>query len=299
MKSRILSPLGLPAVLAALLAVGTTLLLAGCAGATLNSGVGDAFLERAPWYAGRPAAEVQTVAYLPVAYQRGATMPVGFDPDGGPGTPLATLVAAMNAYMDSLPLPGVVGPLDPPGGTPPDVRFGCETDIDDECAPRDESVDPGDRNPRMHLAVGRPSGSWTAGAAGALDEAGADALLVLTLEIGQYWPRQTNWKGSKEVELGTDHAVALPWLTGLDTPVSVLQLTGALVGPDGRAMRIGAEGLRARRTSLLAGGFGFQALVTDEDVEALMSERRLDLPGRPLVWQAAMDALVRELIGAE
>jgi hypothetical protein len=79
--------------------------------------------------------------------------------------------------------------------------------------------------------------------------------------------------------------------------VSVLQLTGALMGPDGLAIRIGAEGLLARRTSLLMSGLGAQALISDEDVEAIRTARREDLPGKPLVWQVAVRELVAELTG--
>lgn len=91
----------------------------------------------------------------------------------------------------------------------------------------------------------------------------------------------------------------LPWLMSLETPVSVLQLTGALIGRAGRAVRIGAEGLLARRTGIIAAGFGAQALVTDEDVEQLRTRRREDLPGRPLVWQVALRTLVERLTGSQ
>lgn len=271
--------------------------LAGCAGATVGSGVGEVRLERPPYYAGRTAADVGTVAYTPIGYQRGASQPTTFDPEGGEGTAIGALLGAMNAYLDSLATDGLVGPLAPPAGTPPDVMFGCETDATDECVPQEESGVWGPGSPSMRLAVARPGSDWTARAASALDAAPADALLLLTIEVGQYWPMQTNWRGSKAVELGTDHTMPLPWLTSLDTPVSVLQLTGALVGPDGKAIRIGAEGLQARRTSILVSGIGGQAMITDDDVEALMTNRREDLPGEPLVWQVALRTLVHELTG--
>jgi hypothetical protein len=83
------------------------------------------------------------------------------------------------------------------------------------------------------------------------------------VEIGQYWPHQRNLRGDKEVRLGTGHAVRVPWLTALDQPVQVLQLTGALVDPSGRAERVGAEGLVARRTNLLLLSVGVFELLTD------------------------------------
>jgi hypothetical protein len=77
--------------------------------------------------------------------------------------------------------------------------------------------------------------------------------------------------------------------------VSVLQLTGALVERDGRAIRIGAEGMLARRTSLLASAVGLQALITDKEVDELRTARRDDLAGGPVVWQVALRNLVAGL----
>jgi len=189
-----------------------------------------------------------------------------------------------------------------PRGTPPDVRFSCETDPggpSDECRARDESKALGRGQEYMLLAVGRPSQDWIAEAAAAMQRAGASRALLLSLEVANYLPRQKGWLGGKkEVELGTGYTVGIPWLTSLETPITVLQLTGALVERDGRAVRIGAEGMLARRTPLLVSSIGAQAMISDEDVQRLRTARRDDLPGTPLVWQAAMRQLVAELTGA-
>jgi hypothetical protein len=79
--------------------------------------------------------------------------------------------------------------------------------------------------------------------------------------------------------------------------VSVVQLTGALIRPDGKAVRIGAEGMLAHRTGLVMSALGAQALISDEDVERLRTSRRSDLPGQPLVWQVALRNLVAQLTG--
>ena len=287
-----------------LVALATPALLAACAtGSTFRSGVGDAHLERAPYYAGRTISpDSGRIAHLPVVYQRGGSQSPIFDPEGGAGSAVSGLLREMNAYLDSL---GVTTRVTvwPPRGTSPDVQFGCATDLPDECA--EEGGVSGakaggflgsDRN-RMRLAVGRPSADWVAWEQEALAGSDASRILVLTLEIGQYWPYQANLRGSKEIELGTRHVVPLPWLTSMDDPVSVLQLTGALMGPDGLAIRIGAEGLLARRTSLGMSALGAQALISDEDVEAIRTARREELPGKPLVWQVALRNLVGELTG--
>lgn len=280
---------------AALAALGV--LTAGCAGATYRSGVGDRQLDRPPYYAGRTIGpEIGPIAYLPITYQRGASQDPMLDPVGDDGSAVATLLAEMNARLDSLaharatPLLAV-GP-GPEGA--PDVRFGCDTDASGDCE-WDETHDPG--RPLSHISVARPTGPWVEWAGGALDRVGASHLLVLTLEVGQLWPRQKNLRGDKVVELGTNYAVALPWLTSLETPITVVQISGALVDRDGRAVRIGAEGLLPKQTGLLISSLGAQALIADEDVTRLRTERRTDLPGAPLVWEAALNVLLGQLAG--
>jgi hypothetical protein len=275
------------------------LALSACAtaGATLNSGVGDATLEHPPYYAGASVAADPgaRVAHLPVAYQRGASQAPIFDPKAGAGTPVAAFVAELNAYLDSLAATTPLGVA--PAGTAPDVRFGCDTDASGDCAERDPNTALGRAGTTMQLAVGRPSASWIAEAAAAMDRAGATSALVVTLEVGQYLPKQKGLRGSKEVELGTGYTASLPWLTSVETPVSVLQLTGARVGRDGKAIRIGAEGILARRTSLGISAIDGQALITEQDVERARTLRRDDLPGQPLAWRVAMRNLVEQLTG--
>jgi hypothetical protein len=268
-----------------------------CAGSTIRSGVGDKHVEQPPYYAGRWVTQAPgTIGHLPISYQRGATHSPIFDVDGATGTPVAALVQEMNRYLDSL---GVTTRLASAGirrGIPPDVRFGCQSAPDGECVREPEGSRRHDI-PRMRLAVARPSGGWVAETRSVLDHSGQTHALVITLEVGQYWMHQKNWRGDKEVRLGTGHSMSVPWLTSLETPVSTLQLTGVLVDRDGRAVRIGAEGLIARRTRLLLSSLDVQALISDEDVERVRGARRDDLPGRPLVWEVALRNLVAELTG--
>lgn len=81
------------------------------------------------------------------------------------------------------------------------------------------------------------------------------------------------------------------------TPITVLQLTGARVRRDGRAVRIGAEGIPAQLTRLLVSAVGGQELLRAEDVEHARSHRRDEIPGQPLAWQAALRELIAQLIG--
>ena len=279
------------------------LTLAGCAstGATLNSGVGDRILERAPWYAGIAPTDVRTrtprIGHLPVAYQRGAAQSPIFDPAEGEGS--RALLAAMTAWLDSAGITTrIVQGTPAPTGTPPNVTFGCITSTgtpDGDCAEEGDATLAGGQ-PRMKLAVGRPSQEWIAWNAGLQQQAGVDATLVITLEVGQYLVRQAGITGRKEVDLGTGNTVHLPWLTSLDTPVSVLQITGAVIGADGKALRIGAEGLLARRTSLLVSAVGGQRVISRQDMDSVRTTRRTDLPGAPFIWEAGLRELVGSLV---
>lgn len=285
------------------------LLLSGCAtaGSTLGSGVGDKFLEHPPYYAG---ARVDTrepstaIGYLPATYQRGGSQSPIFDPAHSPA--MTRLLRGMDEYLDSLR----IGRRLAEGGSvsavthaatrvPPDVYFGCITEsgrFDDDCQQRGDSV-LGRSGQTMRLAVGRPSTEWVSWINELMAASDVDKTLIVTLEIGQYLTRQRGLAGHKEVELGTSYVVRLPWLTSLETPVSVIQLTGALIDADGKAVRIGAEGLLPHRTTLPMSSLGMQALITDEDVSRLLDARREDLNGAPLAWQVGLQNLVDRLIG--
>lgn len=277
--------------------VASLLVLTACAttGATVGSGVGDRFLEHPPYYAGGSAGDGARVIVLPVYFQRGGSQSAIFDPSSAAGSPVATLLADMNTAIDSLAAERALLRVSrPPTGTAPDVYFGCVQDPSGDCVERGDSA-LGREGTTMHLALRRPSPEWIAAMQRMIDSAGATHLLLVTLEGGQYWPRQTGWRGSKSVELGSGYVLSLPWLTSVETPVSVLQLTGVLVGRDGRGVKIGAEGITAQRTSLLASAVGAQRLITDVDVDRARSVRREDLPDQPLAWRAALSRLVSDL----
>ena len=281
-----------------------SLIACSSTGATFRSGVGDAFPEHPPYYAGTAreavGADASRIGHLPIVFQRGASQSEIFDPKAGPGTPTAALLIEMSAYLDSL-VGGTSTRLSSAAGVgvPPDVRFGCLTDSgmpDDDCTVDDNSA-LGRGRQQMKLAVGRPSPEWTTRMRETMATAGVSRALVITLEVGQMLLRQRGLAGSKELELGTGHTARFPWLTSLETPVPVLQLTGALVDQEGKAIRIGAEAFHAKRTPFLVSGAGAQALLLDEDVTEARTRRREDLPGQPLAWRVALRQLVEQLTG--
>ena len=294
-------------------------LLAACAttGATFRSGVGDKFLDHAPYYAGaKPelvARDTGRIAHLPISFQRDVMQSsISEQRQGADSTQLQRLLIEMNAYLDSLGVSarlgsGSAGVTQASGAVQPasvavapDVQFGCVPALGiagNECAERAGGALLGRRRQTMKLAVGRPSAEWTTWMQGALADAGASRTLVITLEVADYLPREEGLLGHKVLELGTGNVTKLPWLTSLETPVSVLQVTGAVVDKEGKAVRIGAEGFYAHRTRLLVSAVGAQEVLRDDDVKAARALRRDDLPGQPLAWQVALRELATRLTG--
>ena len=273
-------------------------------GATFRSGVGDAFPEHPPYYAGASresvGADPSRIGHLPIVFQRGASQSAIFDPTSEPGTPTAALLIEMSAYLDTL-VGGASTRLAAPAGpgVAPDVRFGCLTESgmpDDDCTVDDDGA-LGRGRQQMKLAVGRPSPEWATRMRETMTSAGTSRALVITLEVGQMLLRQRGLAGTKELELGTGHTARFPWLTSLETPVPVLQLTGALVDQEGKAIRIGAEAFQAKRTPFLLSSAGAQALLLDEDVAEARTRRREDLPGQPIAWRVALRHLAEQLTG--
>ena len=270
-------------------------LLGACAttGATFRSGVGDAYIEHPPYYAGRAIEREARVGHYPIAFQRGASQAPIFDPRDGSGSQIDSLLSEMNAWLDSLGATKrlvdgrrISAVAHKATQVPPDVMFGCPTKgnlPDGDCAERQGALGRGYQ--AMRLAVGRPSREWTEWTREVLDAEGTTYAMIVTLEIGQYWQRQRGLTGKKEVELGTDRVASLPWMSSLETPVAVVQLTGALIDREGKAVRIGAEGILAKHTPLLASAIGAQELIDDGEIRAIRRDASWREPLRALVAQ--------------
>ncbi len=236
-----------------------------------------------PWYRGdapRPAKFV----VVPVAIAPGPGLPEAW-------APLDEMRALAGAMSERLAGRTGSALVEAPEDGRPAVYLGCALDDPPEfgeCAPGDAR--------EMVLAISGPSRKWKAWLAETLARHEADHALVITLTVAEHWLRQKDWKGNKQVPLGTEHAQPAPWLTSLQTPVPVLQLTGLLVNRDGKVVRAGVEGLLAIRTRFSESVLGVQRLLTADDVESVRTGlRRDDLPGQPLAWEAALDTLVRQL----
>lgn len=246
--------------------------------------------DRAPYFDGRPAGAVRPAAHVAPAFR---TEPGSLDPTPDRSRAIAALLDSLRLEIGRLGLTESLA-VDPRLLGGPDVHFGCRrggTGADGTPLPPGE-IDT--REPRrMAFEVEGPSKAWREAVAAGADSALA-AIVSVQLRFGDYWVRQKDIKGGKTIELGAGRTMELPWLTSLDDPVQVLQVTGALVSRSGRVLRVGAEALGARRTGMTASVLGAQEVFTEQDLRAL-----LDPPadGTAPAWRVALRALVEGLLG--
>ena len=242
--------------------------------------------DRAPFYDGKVPDGLAPAAHLPVVF---VAEPAGLQPTPARSPALAALLDSLNAELDRLGPDRRLAHEAPEDGAP-QVRFGCRRG---GTGPDGIPLAPGEidtREPRrMAFAVEGPSKRWRERARAALGD--ARAVVVVQLRFDEYWVRQQDWKGNKAIELGAGRALPIPWLTSLDDPVEVLQLTGALVSRDGKLLRVGAEGLLARRTGMTASVLGLQEVLTEDDLRTLSAATE----GGDAAWRTALRQLLEQL----
>lgn len=245
--------------------------------------------DRPPFYHGRTAAPAR-VAHVAVSFR---DEPGSLDPTPSRSPALAAVLDSLRAELDRLGLSAPLAGGDWPMRDGPSIRFGARrggTGADG--LPRSPGEIDTSEPRRMTFEVEGPGRAWRDRVAGAAGDS-VGAILVVQLGFSEQWVRQVNWKGAKSIELGTGRALPLQWLTSLDDPVQVLQLTGALVEPSGKVLRVGAEGLLARRTGMAASVMGAQEVLTEEDLAALRAPASDGAPA----WRSALRQLVGGLLG--
>jgi hypothetical protein len=183
-----------------------------------------------------------------------------------------------------------------PGQNAPDVAFGCRRGgTGSDGMPRAATeIDPTEPR-RMSFEVEDASKQWKELARiGAGDS--LKSIVCVQLGFGEYWVRQKDWKGNKVIDLGGSRSMPLTWLTSLDDPVQVLQLTAAVVSPEGKIQRVGAEGLLARRTGMAVSMVGGQEVLTEEELRTLTAPAE---DGSGPVWRSALRELITRLLEAK
>jgi hypothetical protein len=170
------------------------------------------------------------------------------------------------------------------GDGKPSIMFGQRGIYEDEESDEDASD--------MVFRITQPSRAWKK----KWNPEGKPYTLVLELSVTGYSARVKNLLLEKELILGTGYTEPLPWITSTEKPVTVLQLTTFLLNQYGRIVRAGAEGIYVRPDSFFDFMLGSSSLIDDEDIETVISNhRRKDIPEHPLVWQAALEEILKRM----
>jgi len=153
-------------------------------------------------------------------------------------------------------------------------------------------------HPPMVLFYRNASEKWKTELAKVAAAGEVDYVLFTTIGVSEYFVRQTNLLGKKELSLGTNYNVPVKWLTSLEDPVEVLHITGALLDKTGKILRVGAEGIIAAKTaSVLESALDLRNVISEEEINRVMNDvRREDLPDKPLAYQVALQNLVANLL---
>jgi len=249
--------------------------------------------DRPPYYDGKPKGAVKPAAHVGVRYR---TEPGSLDPTPERSQALAAVLDSLNAELSRLGLTVALAPEPSSKERAPDVAFGCRRGGTGSDGLPLSASEIDTREPRrMVFEVEDASKKWREELKAA---AGTNVKGIVSVQLGfgEYWVRQKDWKGNKVIDLGATRSMPLTWLTSLDDPVQVLQLTGALVAPDGRVLRVGAEGLLARRTGMAASMVGAQEVLTEEELKRLTEP---SASGAGPLWRAALRDLVTGLLEAK
>lgn len=152
-----------------------------------------------------------------------------------------------------------------------------------------------DEYPPMALYLEKPPKAWRQSFSQQMVEQEADFALLLWIGLTEY-PKADKGLFKKKVVLGTDYEHEIRFLSAVDKPVEVLQLTGVLLDHEGNVIRAGAEGFLHEDSPFWVQALEAGTTIDGNAIEKLFTEeRREDLPGRPLAWKVAVDNLMSQL----
>lgn len=249
-------------------------------------------LESAPHY----------VTYEAVATEHPiVTLPVTIDPVSGEPFNIADrkqalepLIDALNRALGQSSCCQFIASPDLPEIGAPLIYVGS---VDGDYAPAGTGIEQQDHAeyPPMILNTTKPSADWTSALTALAHANGARRVLIVQLAFAQY-PKADKGFFGKKVVLGTGYEEDIRFLSAIDKPVEVLQLTGMLLASDGTILRAGAEGIVGHDAPFIVQIFDAGQDIDTSAIEYLLEDdRRDDLPGRPLKWKAALDQLLKNL----
>ncbi|NGP75274.1 hypothetical protein G3570_01405 [Balneolaceae bacterium YR4-1] len=149
--------------------------------------------------------------------------------------------------------------------------------------------------PPMALYLEKPSKQWRNSMRQLMADNGSDYALLLWVGLTEY-PKTNKGVFKKKVVLGTDYEHEIRFLSAVDKPVEVLQLTGILLDRDGEVVRAGAEGFLHEDSPFWLQVLNAGSTIDDKSIRTLFTEQvREDLPGHPPAWKVAAINLLEQL----
>lgn len=207
---------------------------------------------------------------------------------------LQPLMQAMDQYLDSLGWTRSFAEALPYKGAP--YLFVGSSEA--ESAPpvtmmmREEH----DMYPPMAMYLEKASKEWRKSLTETMKQANADYTLLTWIGLTEY-PKANKGVFKKKVVLGTGYEREIRFLSAVDKPVEVLQVTGILLDKEGTVIRAGAEGFLHEDSPFWVQALDAGTTVDDNAINKLHDEqRRTDLPGNPLAWQVALYNLIEQLL---
>lgn len=275
-----------------LLVITFSLSLAACAlfkGFRSGRGV---VVEKPPYFKnfGKISTQGAKIGHLPIMLDKRAGDPTSQNVS-------QALLAEMNSFLAGAGWTIKMEPINLPLSEAPDLYFGNPAMFR---SPVNSSSyeEPDQVRPPMVLFYRNASKEWKTKLTEVAETNNVDYVLFTTIGLSEYFIRQTNLLGKKELALGNGYRVPIKWLTSLEDPIEVLHITGALLDKTGKILRVGAEGIiAAKPASILESAINLQNMISEDEIKRVMAEvYRDDLPGKPLAYHAALQNLVAHLL---
>ena len=277
------------------------LLLASCLGLSACAALDEAAAGRtdrvfeAPFY----VTYEQHTAVRPVVVVPVTLDPVSGEPFNlaGRGQALQPLLDALNASLAAEKCCPYAATHALPALGAPTVYLGM---LDGETAPEGTGIDQEYYEEYSPLVLHslKPDANWRAAATALAAQHDAARILFIQLAFTQFPKADRGWFG-KKVVLGTGYEVPVRFFSSVDGPIEVVALTGVLLDADGNVLRVGGEGIAGYDAPFWVQVFKAGKDIDTDAIEQLVkSDRRDDLAGQPLKWQAALDQLLAQMTGA-
>lgn len=205
------------------------------------------------------------------------------------------LVDSMNSYLNSLGWSKKASTTLPQKGAP--YLFVGSSEA--ETAPHATLMmrDEHDMYPPMALFLDKPSKDWRKSFGETMQAQQGEYALMIWIGLSEY-PKANKGVFKKKVVLGTGYEHEIRFLSAVDKPVEVLQLTGVLMDREGNILRAGAEGILHEDSPFWVQTLNAGTTVDDNALRKLFTEeRRDDLPGKPLAWRVGLYNLMEQLTG--